>query len=103
MRHLKGELIRSPYHDDEFIQVYLEEEVNALVKRSTNIKHGQLNEVESWRKRRNQSMRSKHVWDKTARGSEQTVIWAVTGNGFLFCVKSIVALNSGSASMVSEG
>ena len=32
LRHLKGELIRSPYHDDEFIQVYLEEEVNALVK-----------------------------------------------------------------------
>jgi len=62
----------------------------------------QRNEVENWRKRRNQSMRSKHVWDKTARGSEQTVIWAVTGNGLLFCLKSIVAVNSGSASMLSE-
>jgi len=104
LKHLKSELIRSPYHDDEFIKVYLEEEIQALTGRSASntTQNDHQNEVENWRKRRNLAMRSKHVRDHSARGSEQTVMWSFRGNLALFFVKSVAAVNCGSASMVSE-
>ena len=49
--------------------------------------------VEKYKQRQNRRMRDKYIRDTSPRGSEQTVIMSLCGNGLLFGFKSIAAIN----------
>ena len=51
------------------------------------------NSVEKYKQRQNRRMRDKYIRDTSPRGSEQTVIMSLCGNGLLFGFKSIAAIN----------
>ena len=85
------------------IKVYFEEEVLELVGRKPNENQLVDRSIEKYKQRQNRRMRDKYIRDTSPRGSEQTVIMSLCGNGLLFGFKSIAAINvSGFSFYITE-
>ena len=105
--HLKHKLMRSPYEDGESIKVYLEDDI---IRIASEKKLSQFtawhNDIEKYKIRQNERMEQIDQRDKAKNteddSSRSVIYWQFTGNFSIFTLKAIFAIQSGSASMVSE-
>ena len=99
--------MRSPYEDGESIKVYLEDDI---IRIASEKKLSQFtawhNDIEKYKIRQNERMEQIDQRDKAKNteddSSRSVIYWQFTGNFSIFTLKAIFAIQSGSASMVSE-
>jgi len=97
-------MVRSPYEDGKEIKVFLEDKVIELgrrVRAGGRIEKASKNDLEKYRNRQNTRMAQqtkKSTWNE----GDTVVIWQFCGNASIFAVKTIFAIKTGSASMLSE-
>ncbi|CAG5113172.1 Oidioi.mRNA.OKI2018_I69.chr2.g7304.t1.cds [Oikopleura dioica] len=97
-------MVRSPYEDGKEIKVFLEDKVIEVGQRMAgrNVKASK-NDLEKYRNRQNTRM-AQQTKGQSAKVNEgdTVVIWQFCGNASIFAVKTIFAIKTGSASMLSE-
>jgi len=109
LKDLDCKLMRSPYEDGELIKVYLEDDIIRIASQKVSL-HGQhllQNDVEKFKLRQNERMskvdqKEKSRSEDAPDESSNVIAWQITGNASIFVLKTIFAIQSGSASMMSE-